>query len=113
GAGGLHVCALATALGMTRAIAPLHAGVLSAFGMLVAPRERQLSRSIARLLTDVTEREIAEGLAALITPGREELVAEGVDAGTITETPSLDLRYRGQSHALNLPWHGDGADAAT
>lgn len=36
GTGGLHVCALADALGMTRALVPVHGGVLSALGMLVA-----------------------------------------------------------------------------
>ena len=35
GAGGLHMCALADALGMRRALVPVHAGVLSALGMLV------------------------------------------------------------------------------
>ncbi len=112
GAGGLHVCALADTLGMTRAIAPVHAGVLSAFGMLVSPRERQLSRSIARTLDEVTDLEIAGGLDGLIAQGRDELVAEGVEAGAIAVTPSLDLRYRGQSHALNLRWQGSGRRAA-
>ncbi|HET8708428.1 MAG TPA: hydantoinase/oxoprolinase family protein, partial [Pseudomonadales bacterium] len=45
GAGGLHVCALADALGMSRALVPHYAGVLSAFGMGVAPRVRHLSAS--------------------------------------------------------------------
>jgi N-methylhydantoinase A len=107
GAGGLHVCALAEALGMTEAIVPVHAGVLSAVGMLVAPRERQLSRSLARLLEDVTEAEIEAGIGGLVAQGREELVREHVAPDSIAESPSLDLRYRGQSHALNLPWRGD------
>ena len=38
GAGGMHVCALADALNMRKALVPVYAGVLSAFGMLVAPR---------------------------------------------------------------------------
>jgi len=45
GAGGLHVCALAKALAMKQAIVPINAGVLSALGMLVAPRARHLSPS--------------------------------------------------------------------
>ena len=46
GAGGLHVCALADALAMRHALVPIHAGVLSALGMLVAPRGRQLSHTL-------------------------------------------------------------------
>ena len=45
GAGGLHVCALADAMGMRRALVPANAGVLSALGMLVAPQGRQFSRT--------------------------------------------------------------------
>ncbi|NIN36157.1 MAG: hydantoinase/oxoprolinase family protein, partial [Gammaproteobacteria bacterium] len=37
GAGGMHVCALAEALGIKHAMTPVEAGVLSAMGMIVAP----------------------------------------------------------------------------
>jgi N-methylhydantoinase A len=45
GAGGLHVCALAEAMNMTRALVPVHGGVLSALGMIVAQPGRQHSRT--------------------------------------------------------------------
>ena len=32
---------------------------------------------------------------------------EGVLRNEIRLTPSLDLRYRGQSYTLNVPWQGD------
>ena len=47
GAGGLHVCALAEALDIPRALLPNHAGVLSAVGMLVTPPGRELSQTVA------------------------------------------------------------------
>lgn len=50
GAGGLHVCALADALQMEKALVPIHGGVLSAFGMLTSVKERQLSHSLSGLL---------------------------------------------------------------
>ena len=50
GAGGLHVCALAEALGIRQALVPVHAGVLSAFGMLAAPRGRQLSHAVRGII---------------------------------------------------------------
>ena len=52
GAGGLHVCALADALGMRRALVPIHAGVLSALGMLAADASRERSRTINKRLKD-------------------------------------------------------------
>ena len=60
GAGGLHVCALADALGLSRALVPVHAGVLSALGMLAAPRSRQLSRTLTGLLAEFSEEAVMQ-----------------------------------------------------
>ena len=111
GAGGLHVCALAESLGMQQALVPIHAGVLSALGMLVAPRSRQLSRSHIIRLAMLSRAAIAEVYAQLESQGREELLAEGVAEADIELQPSLDLRYEGQSYYLNVPWH-DNLDAS-
>ncbi|MFB1490127.1 MULTISPECIES: hydantoinase/oxoprolinase family protein [unclassified Thiocapsa] len=106
GAGGLHVCALAEALGMTRALVPVHAGVLSALGMLVTPAGRTLTRTRLGLLAEVGDTEIEEALAALGESGIAELEQEGVAPEDLRVERSLDLRYRGQSHTLNLSWDG-------
>jgi N-methylhydantoinase A len=106
GAGGLHVCALAEALGMTRALVPVHAGVLSALGMLVAPPSRQLSHTLTGVLDGFSETSIEAHLQALAAQGRDELQAEGVAADDIGSVFSLDLRYQGQSFTLNLAWQG-------
>ncbi len=104
GAAGLHVCALAEALGLERALVPVHGGVLSALGMLVAPRGRQYSRTRQGRLETLTRAGIEAGFDELARQGRAELAAEGVSDPQLT--PSLDLRYEGQSSTLNLPWQG-------
>ena len=104
GAGGLHVCALAEALGMRQAMVPVHAGVLSALGMLSAPRGRQLSRTRQGLLAQMTAEEIEAQLLALRGEGERSLIKEGVEPSGIRVHPSLDLRYRGQSYTLTVPW---------
>ncbi|MGD8575751.1 MAG: hydantoinase/oxoprolinase family protein, partial [Thiohalophilus sp.] len=104
GAGGLHVCALAEALGMRHAIVPVYAGVLSALGMLVAPRARQLSRTLNRLLNEIDEGSINHELELLIESGLEAMEQEGVSREEINIFPSVDLRYQGQSYYLNVPW---------
>ncbi|MCF6211635.1 MAG: hydantoinase/oxoprolinase family protein [Gammaproteobacteria bacterium] len=106
GAGGLHVCALAEALGMENALVPVHAGVLSALGMLVAPRARHLSRTQTGLLDDSRETELKHTFNELAAEGRTALRNEGVNEKDIETHPSIDLRYRGQSYAINLPWQG-------
>ncbi len=104
GAGGLHVCALAEAMGMKKAIVPIYAGVLSAFGMLVARRSRQMSQSVLQALLDTRPEEVELALQDLQARGEAELAQEGVAAETVTAEASLDLRYSGQSTALNVAW---------
>ncbi|MEN8175274.1 MAG: hydantoinase/oxoprolinase family protein, partial [Pseudomonadota bacterium] len=113
GAGGLHVCALADALEMRRAMVPIQAGVLSALGMLATRPGRQLSRTFPGILEELGEQAINSAFEALLADGRNALAAEGIgsgaDTGALTETLSLDLRYRGQSYTLNVPWSSPSA----
>lgn len=104
GAGGLHVCALADALTMKRAMVPRYAGVLSALGMLVAPRARQLSKTFTYLLNTLTNKKIEQHLSKLKQQGISALKAEGVKEEDIISEYSLDCRYFGQSYFLNVKW---------
>jgi N-methylhydantoinase A len=104
GAGGLHVCALAEALDMRHALVPVHAGVLSALGMLVAPRGRQLSHTLNCLLAGQRDEQLRRRFQSLEAQGQSELQAEGIMLTDIRSTFSLDLRYRGQSFTLNVPF---------
>ncbi len=104
GAGGLHVCALADALSMRYALVPIHAGVLSALGMLVAPRGRQMSHTLCLPVARIPDADIESSLQALVEQGKVELLAEGIDADAICADYSLDFRYHGQSFTLNVPY---------
>jgi N-methylhydantoinase A len=104
GAGGLHICALAEALNMQRAMVPIHGGVLSALGMLVAPRQRQLVKTCQQILTADSEPAIEAVLADLQAQGQQQLIAGGIAADSIHAQASVDLRYLGQSYTLTIPW---------
>ncbi len=106
GAGGLHVCALAEKLGMGQAIAPAHAGVLSALGMLVAPPGREHSLTLNSPLATLDTEELEAAFQPLAQRCRRALIDEGVDPQRLEEQRSVDLRYQGQSFSLNLPWPG-------
>ncbi|MCN4144733.1 MAG: hydantoinase/oxoprolinase family protein [Thiohalomonas sp.] len=104
GAGGLHVCALADNLQMSQAMVPIHAGVLSAFGMVVAPHSRDLSHTINTLLELAGEAQLNEQLKILADRGVAKLTSEGIDKAEIKIYYSVDLRYSGQSYTLSVPW---------
>lgn len=104
GAGGLHVCELAEQLGLRQAIVPHRAGVLSAFGMLVAEPGRQFTQTLACLLSEVDEAQIENIIQALAERGIEALLNEGQQRQHMTINASLDLCYHGQAHALEVSW---------
>jgi N-methylhydantoinase A len=111
GAGGLHVCALAEALEMTEAMVPVHAGVLSALGMLAGRPGRQLSRTLPGVLGELDADVVEDGFSELEIEGRAFLAEERISLDSIAADRSVDLRYLGQSYTLNVPWT-DPADAA-
>ena len=103
GAGGLHVCALADALQMTRALVPANAGVLSALGMLAAEPMRERSLTINMLLKDCNTADIEEQFQQIHELAEQELREIAGDCDMHAQY-SVDLRYKGQSYTLNLLW---------
>jgi len=104
GAGGLHVCALADALSLREAIVPVHGGVLSALGMLVAPRGREYSHSVNCLLLSADVKDINKKIDSLVKKGQQALANEVADDSELAVIASLDLCYQGQSTHLNIAW---------
>jgi N-methylhydantoinase A/oxoprolinase/acetone carboxylase beta subunit len=91
GCGGLHACEMAAELGIGVVLIPQMAGALSALGMLLADRVRDYSASVLQC-ADLEKRfRELEGAARADMPGcRLER--------------SADVRYRGQSYELSVPW---------
>jgi N-methylhydantoinase A len=105
GAGGLHVCALADAMAMKNALVPIHGGVLSAFGMVVADQGRQFSKTLSLDVQLIDEKSLEDQFAQLEAGGMEQLALEGLHPSVLASKRSVDLRYQGQSYTLNIDWH--------
>jgi N-methylhydantoinase A/oxoprolinase/acetone carboxylase beta subunit len=93
GAGPLHACALADAIGMDAVIVPPRAGVLSAVGLLCAPVQRDVVRSWP---TPTDHRQLEDAHVALAILASREV------GGGATVDVSLDCRYEGQSHEITV-----------
>ena len=103
GAGGLHICELAEALNMNNALIPVHAGVLSAFGMLVAAPSREMSHTLNQLFEDCSDTFVSQTLEGLAAQGTELMQSElSGEAPKITY--SVDVCYSGQSFSLAVNW---------
>jgi len=105
GAGGLHVCALAEAMAMGNALVPIHGGILSALGMVVANQGRQFSKTLSLDVLQIDEQSLEEQFAQLELGGLEQLAMEGLDSSVLVSKRSADLRYKGQAYTLNIDWH--------
>jgi N-methylhydantoinase A len=103
GAGGLHACELAQALGIPRVVVPAMPGGLSAFGILVSDVVKDYSRTVLwRVAGKVPFAELEKEFSRLSRSSQQDFRAEGW-AGGIREHRSADLRYRGQGYELNIP----------
>ena len=101
GAGPLHAAAIASELGMRRVVVPRASGVLSALGMLVSERRRDLVESVLLTGDDLTRDAVAQVVERLAERGRAELGSDGETRA------SYDLRYAGQAFELTI----DGSPA--
>lgn len=98
GAGPLHACELAASCGIPVVIVPGAAGVLSAVGLLTSPRRRELVRSWP---TPGDHSGLAGALSQLADEA-STLLKGDPSVGIVTATTSLDCRYAGQSHELQV-----------
>ena len=103
GAGPLHACDLALALGIRRILCPAMPGVLSAYGMLVADMSAEYATSVLSLAADlIAEPSVLSAAVAQLEVRTRETLA--LEASAIAQTvAALDMRYRGQSYELTVP----------
>jgi N-methylhydantoinase A len=108
GAGPLHAAQIAAELGMTRVVAPVASGVLSALGLVVSERRRDVVESVLLAGEELSGEAIGEAVRRLGKQAQSELAdvsTDAADEGSATE-PELratyDLRYSGQAFELSV-----------
>jgi N-methylhydantoinase A/oxoprolinase/acetone carboxylase beta subunit len=99
GAGPLHAAPLARSLGMRAVVVPPRAGVLSAVGLLGSPRQVDLVRSWP---TPWSVEGLARARAELAGAALARLPAVGGGFLDPVVESTLDCRYAGQSHELQV-----------
>jgi N-methylhydantoinase A len=107
GAGGLHACELAAALGIPKVIVPALPGALSAYGILVSDVVKDYSRTVLlRVKGEVPKTKLEAEFRALSQAAEREFRKEGW-AGKPQLAKTADLRYRGQGFELNVEYGPD------
>ena len=103
GAGGLHAADLARALGIPRVLVPPLASTFSAYGMLVADVIKDYTKTVM-LSNEPSIQTLSDLLEPLVQRGWTDLLTEGVLDKDISIDQFLDMRYRGQSYELVVPF---------
>ncbi|ORJ92522.1 5-oxoprolinase [Prescottella equi] len=107
GAGPLYGAALAKELGIDTVIVPVHTGLFSSLGLLVADTEYQVVASFRDEFTNIDA--LRSAFADLETQVTNHLHETG---GAIEIERFLDMRYRGQRFDLRIPLPGGEVDSA-
>lgn len=106
GAGGQFACRVADELGIETVLVHPLAGMLSAYGIGLAPVVSIREAGVVRPLAD----DFADILGAVQQQAREDLLAQGIAADRIALTSRLRLRFEGSDTTLELPL-ADNAEA--
>jgi N-methylhydantoinase A len=106
GAGPTHAYGVARALRLQKLVVPWQAGVGSAFGMLCAPVSFDVARSLNVPLANANWQEIFQFMNEMVDECRERVMDAGVAPQDITTVRSVDARFAGQGHELQITLEG-------
>ena len=107
GAGAMHACELARALGIPRVLVPALPGALSAMGILVSEVVKDYSRTVLwRVGEKLPASDLEREFRRLQDLAARDLSAEGW-SGKPRQERRVDLRYLGQGYEISLPLNAD------
>ena len=104
GAGPLHACDLANAVGIPQVLIPPSPGVLSAAGMMIADITRDAEQGLHLTINPEDTgaiKSLNAAFADIAALARSAIAEDGYTDGVGIEH-AADLRYRGQSHELTV-----------
>ncbi|MCC0010747.1 MAG: hydantoinase B/oxoprolinase family protein [Hyphomicrobiaceae bacterium] len=102
-AGGQHACLIADALGMETVLIHPLSGLLSAYGMGLAPVRASREQSVEAEFGDSTLRTIANLKAVMAREVTQSVVNEGVRPENVQVTSRVHLRYAGVDTGIAVP----------
>jgi N-methylhydantoinase A len=107
GGGPLHACSLAEALRIKEIVIPPNPGLFSAFGMLCADVVKEFSLTVMKKEEETSAEELGQLFLKMEKRAIEELKREGFDSSKAIFSRFLDMRFRGQSYELTVPFSKD------
>ena len=107
GAGGLHAAFLAKLLSIPRVLIPLNPGILSATGMLLSDIIRDHSLTVMSDPAATGSSALNAAFSRMEKAASRQMAADGIPPQEISFERYLDMRYKGQSYELTVPFCRD------
>ena len=104
GAGGLHAADLARNLAIPRVLVPRHPGLLSALGVLLSDTVKDFSHTVMLLTAKAGHKTLETQYRRLERAAWAAMRREGLPDDDIQLERWIDMRYRGQSYELSIPF---------
>jgi N-methylhydantoinase A len=104
GAGGLHAVELASALSIPRILVPAYPGLLSALGVLLSDVVQDFGRTVMLHGEGAAPGFLEKRFADLERRAATAMRREGFDSGRLRLERIVDMRYRGQSFEIGVPY---------
>lgn len=102
GGGPMHSQALARELGIKKVVIPSTSSVFASWGMLMSDIRHDYSQTLLLPARGVSYKEVNSVYDEIIRKAEETLNTEGVEASDVVITKSLDMRYEGQEHTVEI-----------
>lgn len=102
GAGALHIGSLASKLNIPAGLVPMYPSHLSAWGILAADIRHSYVRTYNQFLDQVDLPTLNSLLAEMIALGKAELERDQIAPEHMQFVATVDMRYQGQEHAVNI-----------
>ncbi len=104
GAGGMHAAFLAKLLNIPNVLIPKHPGILSAIGMLLADVIKDYSQTVMIQQKDFKKSKFENLFKNVEKRAIQDLINEGIEKENIILERYLDMRYKGQSYEIMVPF---------
>jgi len=109
GAGPVHVCDLMAISGINRGMVPNYPGQFSAFGFIMTDARVDRHRTVQQVSNRFDGARVTAAMQSLVRDALGELAGQGYAQG-IEVYRSIEARYLGQNHELEVLVNGDSFD---
>jgi len=112
GSGPLHAASLAEILGVKKVVVPPLSGIFSSVGLLLADYRHDAVRTLVMPLKSLDVARLDGEFCMIERELKEMMRAEGISHNGIRTMREVDIKYRGQDTAVNVPAPAFASDFA-